>query len=102
MFKKNNENFTSTICNILIKNKIKSKLIYISSSKANLKNAYGISKNNTEKIIKNFKKKNNSQVYILRLTNVFGKWSKPDYNSFVATLCYKIPRKKNSLQKKII
>ena len=91
-FKKNNENFTNSICNILNINKIKSKLIYISSSKVNLKNAYGISKNNTEKIIKNFKKKNNSQVSILRLTNVFGKWSKPNYNSFVATLCYKIPR----------
>ncbi len=100
LFKKNNENFTSTICDILNKNKIKSKLIYISSSKANLKNAYGISKNNTEKIIKNFKKKNNSQVSILRLTNVFGKWSKPNYNSFVATLCYKISRKKKFIAKK--
>ena len=30
----------------------------------------------------------------MRLTNVFGKWSKPNYNSFVSTLCYKIPRNK--------
>ena len=56
LFKKNNENFTNMICDILYNNKIKSKLIYISSSKVNLKNAYGISKNNTEKIIKNFRK----------------------------------------------
>ena len=100
LFKKNNENFTSKICDILNKNKIKSRLIYISTSKVNLKNPYGVSKNNTEKIIKNFKKKNNSQVSILRLPNVFGKWSRPNYNSFIATLCYKIPRKEEFFIKK--
>ena len=94
LFKKNNEYFTKTICDILSDNNIKSKLIYISSSKVNEKSAYGISKNNAEKIIKNHAKKNHSQVSILRLTNVFGKWCKPNYNSFLATLCHKIPRKK--------
>jgi UDP-2-acetamido-2,6-beta-L-arabino-hexul-4-ose reductase len=100
LFKKNNEQFTRTICNILSDNNIRSKLIYISSSKVNEKSAYGISKNNAEKIIKNYRKKKQSQVSILRLTNVFGKWSKPNYNSFVATLCYKIPRKKSFFIKK--
>ena len=28
--------------------------------------------------------------YIYRLTNVFGKWCKPNYNSVVATFCYNI------------
>lgn len=95
LFKENNENFTKEICDILIENKIKSKLIYISSSQVNLKNPYGVSKANTEKIIKNFRNKNKTQVSIIRLPNVFGKWSKYNYNSFVATLCYKIPRKIN-------
>ncbi len=27
-------------------------------------------------------------VYICRLANVFGKWSRPNYNSAVATFCY--------------
>jgi UDP-2-acetamido-2,6-beta-L-arabino-hexul-4-ose reductase len=95
LFNENNEKFTKKICDILIENNIKSKLIYISSSQVNLKNAYGISKANTEKIIKNFRNKNKIQVSIIRLPNVFGKWSKHNYNSFIATLCYKIPRKMN-------
>lgn len=29
-------------------------------------------------------------VYVLRLTNVFGKWSRPYYNSAVATFCHQV------------
>ena len=47
-----------------------------------------------EKILRNFSKKNESQVAILRLPNIFGKWSKPNYNSVVSTFCYNISRKK--------
>ena len=31
-------------------------------------------------------------VYIYRLTNVFGKWCRPNYNSVVATFCHNIAR----------
>ena len=31
-------------------------------------------------------------IIIYRLTNVFGKWSKPNYNSAIATFCYNISR----------
>ena len=31
-----------------------------------------------------------THVSIFRLTNVFGKWSRPNYNSVVATFCYNI------------
>ena len=31
-------------------------------------------------------------IYILRLPGVFGKWSKPNYNSVVSTFCYNIIR----------
>jgi len=95
LFKKNNELFTKKICEILIKNKIKSKFIYISSTQAPLRTAYGFSKLNSENIVKKFSRKNKSQVCIIRLANVFGKWARPNYNSFVATLCHRIPINKS-------
>jgi UDP-2-acetamido-2,6-beta-L-arabino-hexul-4-ose reductase len=93
-FRKNNEEFTKKICNILFKNNIKSTLVFASSIQVNLKNSYGQSKKNTEKIILQHKKKNKSKVCILRLTNIFGKLSKPNYNSFVATICYSVANNK--------
>ena len=35
------------------------------------------------------------EIIIDRLPNIFGKWSKPNYNSVVATYCYNISRNKN-------
>ena len=35
---------------------------------------------------------NASKVYIYRLSNLFGKWCRPNYNSVVATWCYNIAR----------
>ena len=93
-FRKNNEEFTKKICNILFKNNIKSTLVFASSTQVNLKNSYGQSKKKTEKIILQHKKKNKSKVCILRLTNIFGKLSKPNYNSFVATICYSVANNK--------
>ena len=33
-----------------------------------------------------------ARVYVYRLPNVFGKWSKPNYNSVVAAFCHNIAR----------
>ena len=33
-----------------------------------------------------------SIINILRLPNIYGKWSKPNYNSAVATFCYNLSR----------
>ncbi len=32
------------------------------------------------------------EVWIYRLPHVFGKWSRPEYNSVVATFCHRIAR----------
>ena len=45
-----------------------------------------------EKILKKYKNKNNYKLSILRLPNVFGRWSKPNYNSVVSTYCYNAAR----------
>jgi UDP-2-acetamido-2,6-beta-L-arabino-hexul-4-ose reductase len=67
-------------------------IILSSSTQAEMDNDYGRSKKNAENILNNFCKKNNSEAIIYRLTNVFGKWSKPNYNSVVSTFCHNISR----------
>jgi UDP-2-acetamido-2,6-beta-L-arabino-hexul-4-ose reductase len=44
-------------------------------------------------IVLNYKRKTGAQVLIYRLPNIFGKWSKPHYNSAVATFCYQVYKK---------
>jgi UDP-2-acetamido-2,6-beta-L-arabino-hexul-4-ose reductase len=59
-----------------------------SSSQASKDNAYGVSKKLAEDAVTNLVKK--SPAFYYRLPNVFGKWSKPNYNSAVATFCHNI------------
>lgn len=90
-FKENNEDLTNLICSSLSH---KQKIIFTSSIQAKIKNTYGISKNNCEKIIKKQSIIKKFNYVILKIPNVFGKWSKPNYNSVVATFCYNISRNK--------
>lgn len=90
-FKENNEDLTNLICSNLTH---KQKIIFTSSIQAKIKNTYGISKNNCEKIIKKQSVIKKFSYVILKIPNVFGKWSKPNYNSVIATFCYNIPRNK--------
>jgi UDP-2-acetamido-2,6-beta-L-arabino-hexul-4-ose reductase len=69
-------------------------LVFSSSIQAGLDNAYGMSKQAAERVLIEFSRKQGSPLYIYRLSNVFGKWSKPNYNSVVATFCYNIARGK--------
>jgi UDP-2-acetamido-2,6-beta-L-arabino-hexul-4-ose reductase len=90
-FVNNNYNLTKKIIKILEENNKKTKLIFASSIQATKNNTYGISKKNAEQDLIKYKKKN-SNVVIYRLPNIFGKWSKPYYNSVVATFCYQVAR----------
>ena len=38
--------------------------------------------------------KNGNPILIMRLPGIFGKWSKPNYNSVVSTFCFNIANKK--------
>ena len=89
-----NINLTKKICEIILKNKQKKILIFSSSTQVLKNTDYGKSKKKCEKILLNLKKKNNSNILIMRLPNVFGKWCKPNYNSVVSTFCYSIARNK--------
>lgn len=92
-FVKDNFNFTNKILEYLNKKKHQ-KIIYLSTIKYNEKTLYGISKKKSEQsIIKNSRKLNYNYL-ILRLPNVFGKWCRPNYNSFISTIIYNITREK--------
>lgn len=68
------------------------RLIYSSSIQALADNPYGHSKRQAETLIESIAGIENKVVQIYRLPNVFGKWSRPEYNSAVATFCYNIAR----------
>ena len=65
-------------------------VIYTSSTQASHNNAYGVSKLSSENALFELHHKYEVPVHIFRLPNVFGKWSKPNYNSAVATFCHNI------------
>lgn len=67
-------------------------VMYASSVQAVSDNAYGESKRAGEHLLERYGQETGSAVYIYRLTNIFGKWCRPDYNSVIATFCYHIAR----------
>lgn len=66
-----------------------------SSIQAKLDNPYGKSKKAEEELMHSYQRETGAAVYIYRFTNLYGKWSKPNYNTVVATFCYKIARDEN-------
>lgn len=85
-----NRGLTETIIKLLEKLDKKTPMLITSSTHATLDNPYGKSKKAAEDLLLNWHKTSGSQVFIFRLTNVFGKWSSPNYNSVVATFCHNI------------
>ncbi|CCJ74778.1 WbjC [Cronobacter condimenti 1330] len=89
-FAEGNGNFTEAIIEILLKNKLNIPIMLSSSIQAKQKNAYGLSKAAAEKHILRYATISGAAHYIYRYPNVFGKWCKPNYNSFVATFCHNL------------
>ncbi len=90
-----NVELTREIINILENLKQKPAIVFSSSAQAMLDNPYGLSKKAAEELLMKYHEKTNAQVYIYRLPGVFGKWSRPNYNTVVATFCYNIARGMN-------
>jgi UDP-2-acetamido-2,6-beta-L-arabino-hexul-4-ose reductase len=67
-------------------------VVYASSIQAALDNPYGRSKRAGEAALQQAAKHTGFPVHVFRLPNVFGKWSRPDYNSVVATFSHRIAR----------
>lgn len=96
LFDRNNAQLTESIAAILSKINLeenkKIPLIFASSLQATLNNPYGLSKKRAEDHLLKLKKDKHFPIYIFRLPNVFGKWSKPNYNSAIASFCYNVAR----------
>ena len=85
-----NYKFTKHITNYLLDNKKSPPIVLSSSSQADKKNIYGKSKLFAEDEVKRYADLTKTEYYIYRFPNVFGKWCRPNYNSFIATFCYNI------------
>ena len=89
-FMEGNFGFTSTLLDYLKKNNNKCPIMISSSIQAELDNDYGKSKKAGEDLIFNYGKENDIEVFVYRFPNLFGKWSRPNYNSVIATFCYNV------------
>jgi UDP-2-acetamido-2,6-beta-L-arabino-hexul-4-ose reductase len=67
-------------------------ILMTSSTQVERDNDYGKSKREGEVILEAYAEESASVVYIYRLPNVFGKWSKPNYNTVIATWCHNVTR----------
>jgi len=62
-------------------------IVFSSSTQADLDNPYGLSKRGGEEVLQGY-----GNAVILRLPNIFGKESRPFYNTVVATFCHNVAR----------
>lgn len=91
-FASGNAGFTETLCAALEEAKCAAPVAFASSTQAARDNPYGLSKRTAEDVLLQHSARNGAAVYLFRLTNVFGKWARPNYNSAVATFCHNIAR----------
>lgn len=87
-----NADFTSHLLALLRTTGRRVPVLMTSSIQAALDNPYGASKRMAEDAVFAYGKETGSEVCVYRLTNAFGKWCRPNYNSAVATWCYNIAR----------
>ncbi|MFW3496700.1 NAD-dependent epimerase/dehydratase family protein [Aerococcus viridans] len=91
-FKKGNVHFTQNLLKALANANNQAPIVLASSIQAENDSPYGMSKKAGEDLVYQYGRDNDIPVFIYRLPNLFGKWSKPNYNSVIATFSYKIAR----------
>jgi UDP-2-acetamido-2,6-beta-L-arabino-hexul-4-ose reductase len=87
-----NAGLTKQLCAMLERLGRVTRVVFASSTQATIDNPYGRSKKAAEEALIGYSGRTGAAVYIYRLPNLFGKWSRPDYNSVVATFCHHIAR----------
>lgn len=91
-YMKGNLGFTEVLLDTLKEHKNNCPVAMSSSIQAIFDNPYGKSKKAGEDAVFNYSKETGAKVFVYRLPNVFGKWCRPNYNSFIATLAHNIAR----------
>jgi UDP-2-acetamido-2,6-beta-L-arabino-hexul-4-ose reductase len=87
-----NSDLTEALCRALSVAGRKTPVAFASSTQAANDSAYGRSKRCAEQHLERYARETGAPAFVFRLPNVFGKWSRPNYNSAVATFCYNIAR----------
>jgi UDP-2-acetamido-2,6-beta-L-arabino-hexul-4-ose reductase len=91
-FQAGNVELTARICAALEAADRKAPLVLSSSTQAERDIPYGRSKRDAEIEVGRYGAIAGAPVFVLRLTNVFGKWARPNYNSAVATFSHNLAR----------
>jgi UDP-2-acetamido-2,6-beta-L-arabino-hexul-4-ose reductase len=82
--------FTDSLLRLLNKHKNRCPVMFASSTQAALPSLYGRSKKAGEELLDLYAQETGAKAYVYRLPNVFGKWSKPNHNNIIATVCYNV------------
>lgn len=86
----NNIDLVRTLVDSLERTGSKAHILFSSSSQEEKDNLYGRSKKEGRQLLSNWAKKAGGKFTGLVIPNVFGPFGKPNYNSFIATFCYKL------------
>ena len=86
-FYEGNTDFSATLLKTLKEKGNKAPVVVSSSIQAQLDNDYGKSKKMGEEL---FMANGHNPAFIVRLYGVFGKWSRPNYNTVVATFMHNV------------
>ena len=91
-FQRVNQGLTGDLLNLLRKHGNTCPVVFSSSSQAENDSVYGMTKKAGEDAPFAYGEKTGARIMEYRLSNLFGKWCRPNYNSVVATFCYNIAR----------
>ena len=91
-FAEGNVELTRELCGWLAASNRPPALVLSSSIQAEMDNPYGQSKRAAEEVVLDYHRHAGAPIYVYRFPNVFGKWSRPNYNTVVATFCHNISR----------
>ena len=89
-FMRVNRGLTERLLDLLEESGNRAPVMISSSIQAELDNPYGASKRAGEELMFDYARRTGAPVYVYRFPNLFGKWSRPNYNSAVATFCHNI------------
>ena len=91
-FERGNRNLTRMILDLCRETGNLCPVMLSSSTQAANDTPYGRSKRAAEEEVFGYQKETGARVCVYRFPNVFGKWSRPNYNTVVATFCHNIAR----------
>ena len=85
-----NVNLVNTLIEAMEQGRVKPHILFSSSIQEDLDNPYGKSKLLGRRLFEEWAKKNQTSFTGLIIPNVYGPFGLPNYNSFLATFCYKL------------